>query len=259
MRGFILNRTLLVLVCLGMCWATTPAQTGSDPALTNSAIVKLVKANFKEKTIIAIIGSRATRFDLSTERMIELKRTGVSERIILAMLARQQGVDFDDNWNDDAFFSQGNDNQKIDKQNDAGRNPSAPGNSTDIFGSSGGFHGSTQSKGGNSASGGDTLTTGTATVRILRPPSEAGAPPKLEKVATLTNDSIVELIEAGFSEGTIIRRIEQSPVEFDLSPAKLAELRKHRVTEKILTAMKTATGDTSDVKTAPTSNVTPRR
>jgi hypothetical protein len=70
----------------------------------------------------------------------------------------------------------------------------------------------------------------------------------------------VELIEAGFSEGTIIRRIAQSPVEFDLSPDKLAELRKHRVSEKILSAMRVATGDTSDSKTAaPASNGTPRQ
>jgi hypothetical protein len=258
MRSFIFNRTLLIAVCLGLCWASAPGQT-TEPPLTNNAIVKLVKANFKEKTIITIIGSRVTRFDLSTERMIELKRSGVSERIILAMLARQQGLDFDDSWNDEAFFSQGNDIQKIDKQGGPAGNSSNPGNSTDIFGSSGGFHGNTRSKGGNSASGGDTITTGSATVRILRPPSEAGAVPKLEKVATLTNDSIVELIEAGFSEGTIIRRIEQSPVEFDLSPQKLAELRKHRVTDKILSAMKAATGDTSDSKAAPISNGTPRR
>jgi len=82
---------------------------------------------------------------------------------------------------------------------------------------------------------------------------------KLEKVATLTNDSIVELIEAGFSEGTIVRRIEQSPVEFDLSPAKLAELRKHRITEKILSAMKAASGDTSASQTTPNSNGTSRQ
>jgi hypothetical protein len=259
MRVFILNRTLPIFFCLGLCWANAPAQTVGDPPLTNTAVVKLVKANFKEKTIIAIIGARATHFDLSTERMIELKRTGVTERIILAMLARQQGMDFDAAWNDDSFFTPGNDNLKIDKQEDPSRNSSNPGNSADIFGSSGGSRGSTRSRGRNSSASGDTVTTGTATVRILRPPSEAGAPPKLEKVATLNNDSIVELIEAGFSEGTIIRRIEQSPVEFDLSPNRLAELRKHRVSEKILSAMRAATGDTSDSKTAPVSNGTPRQ
>jgi hypothetical protein len=248
MRAFILSFTLVVF-CLGPSRAVT-AQTGANDApLTNAAVVKLVKANFKEKSIIAIIGSRASRFDLSTERMIELKRSGVSERVILAMLAHQQGMEFDENWSDDTFFNQGVGamDKSIEKQKDNSKSQPDPG-STDIFGSSGGSRGSTQSRGGNSSAAGDTVTTGSATVRILRPPSEAGAQPKLEKVATLTNDSIVELVEAGFSEGTIIRRIEQSPVEFDLSPAKLSDLRKHRVSEKILSAMKAATGDTSDTK-----------
>ncbi len=251
MRAFIISFTL-VMLCIGQSWNVT-AQTGAnDGPLTNAAIVKLVKADFKEKTIVAIISSRPSHFDLSTERMIELKRNGVSEKVILAMLARQQGVDFDaENWSDDTFFNQGNGEigRPMDRQKDPSKSQPDPG-STDIFGSSGGVRGSTQSRGGNGSSSGDTITTGSATVRILRPPTEAGAPPKLEKVATLTNDSIVELVDAGFSEGTIIRRIEQSPVEFDLSPAKLTELRKHRVSEKILSAMKTATGDTSDSKTS---------
>jgi len=89
----------------------------------------------------------------------------------------------------------------------------------------------------------DTLTTGSASVRIIRPPTEAGGAAKLERTPTLTNDSVVELVEAGFSEGTIVRRIEQSPVEFDLSPAKLAELRKRRVGEPVINAMRAAMGE----------------
>ena len=251
----------LVVFCLSQSWAVFAQTGGQDLPLTNAAVVKLVKAGFKEKTIITIIGSRSSRFDLSTERMIELKRNGVSERIILSMLARQQGVDFDANWNDEAFFNSdsGEIGKPIDPRKGQSGNQQDPGNSTDIFGSSGGSSGNTQSRGRNSSASGDTLTTGSATVRILRPPSEAGAPPKLEKVATLTNDSIVELVEAGFSEGTIIRRIEQSPVEFDLSPAKLADLRKRRVSEKILSAMKAATGDTEESKTSSGLNGTPGR
>ena len=106
--------------------------------------------------------------------------------------------------------------------------------------------GSTRSRGGTNSGADDTITTGSATVRILRPPTEAGGgPAKLEKTQSLTNDSVCELVEAGFSEGTIIRRIENSPVEFDLSAAKVEELRKRRVSEKIITAMKTAMGDES--------------
>ena len=255
---------LLIFFCLNLSGNRASAQIATHDLLTNTSVVKLVKADLKENTIISIIGSSPTIFELSTERMIELKKSGVSEKIIMAIVARQQGVEFDENWSDENFFNQGTSPNagidRIDKQNDPTRNPSpAPGNSTDIFGSSGGFHGSTQSKGGNGSAASDTITTGSATVRILRPPSEAGAPLKLEKVATLRNDSIVELIEAGFSEGTIVRRIEQSPVDFDLSPAKIAELRKHRVTDKILSAMKAATGDTSDSQTTPTSNGTSRQ
>ena len=82
-------------------------------------------------------------------------------------------------------------------------------------------------------------------MRIIRPPTEAGSgsPAKLEKTKSLTNDSIVELVEAGFSEGTIIRRIEQSPVEFDLAADKLDALRKKRVSDKVIVAMKAAMGE----------------
>ena len=81
-------------------------------------------------------------------------------------------------------------------------------------------------------------------MRIIKPPSEAGesAAPKLEKTPTLTNEGVIRLVEAGFSEGTIIKRIEESPVEFDLSPAKLDELFKKRVTDAIIAAMRTAMG-----------------
>src|SRR5207245_8851115 len=131
------------------------------------------------------------------------------------------------------------------------------GGSTEIFVSSAGAKSSQKSRAGTTSSAGDTVTTGSATVHILRPPSEADAPTKLEKIPALTNDSIVELVEAGFSEGTIIRRIEQSPVEFDFSPEKLADLRKHRVSDKILTAMKAAMGDTPRVSKPAASNGAP--
>jgi hypothetical protein len=84
-------------------------------------------------------------------------------------------------------------------------------------------------------------------VRILKPPSEAdGAGLKLEKTPTINNDSIIQLIDAGFSEGTIIKRIEGSPVDFDLSASKIEELRRHRVTESVILAMKSAMRDDTD-------------
>jgi len=98
----------------------------------------------------------------------------------------------------------------------------------------------------NGSNEGQTTTTGSATVRILRPPAEAGgAQPRLERTPTLNNESVIKLVEAGFSEGTIIKRIEDSPVDFDLSTTKLDELRRRRVTEAIITAMTAAMSDES--------------
>jgi len=127
------------------------------------------------------------------------------------------------------------------RQGAAGSDPAE----TSIFGSSGGSSGRTRSRDGNGGGDTDTLTTGSASVRIIKPPAEAGGSQtsKLERTPTLTNDSVVELVEAGFSEGTIVRRIEQSPVEFDLSESKLAELRKRRVSEPVINAMRAAMGE----------------
>jgi hypothetical protein len=208
--------------------------------MTNAEVVKLVKAGFKEKTIILIISSRLPNFDLASDRMIQLKRAGVSENVIVAMLARQDGRDIqpgDDSWDNDPFF-----NSKLDPKGDS----KGSDGSTSIFGSSSGSRASNRSRGNNGSASGDSQITGDATVRIIRPPSESGGAAtsaKLEKTKSLTNDSIVELVDAGFSEGTIIRRIEQSPVEFDLAADKLEALRKRRVTDKVVAAMKAAMGE----------------
>ncbi len=210
--------------------------------MTNSEVIKLVKAGFKEKTVVLIIASRIPNFDLTSDRMIQLKRAGVSENIIVAMLARQEGNDVptDDGstaWGDDPFF-----NSKIDPKDGSTRGSDG---STSIFGTSSGSRQKTTTRTGNGSASGDSELSGSATVRIIRPPTEAGngSPAKLEKTKSLTNDSIVELVEAGFSEGTIIRRIEQSPVEFDLAADKLEALRKRRVTDKVIVAMKAAMGE----------------
>ena len=243
MKGFVFSRSLLLVLCLLISCASAWAQSDNNAPLTNASIVKLVKAGFKEKSIITIIASKPVSFDLSTDRLIELKRTGVTEKVILAMMARQQGEDFSDEaWTDEEFFNQSTNAAKSSATKPGNSND---GSSTDIFGSSGGSKGGTRSNRGNSSGSGDTITTGSATVKILRPPSESEGPAKLEKTKSLTNDSVCELVEAGFSEGTIIRRIEQSPVEFDLSATKIEELRKRRVSEKIISAMKTAMGDES--------------
>ena len=229
---------LLILVSGASNYSASAQQ---NLPLTNSAVVKLVRAGFKDKTVIAIIRTRANRFNLEPDRLIDLKRNGVSENIILAMLSQNDATFFtEDGWGDDPFF-----NREKPKGNSSS-------NETDIFGSSGSSSGETRSRGESGSNSGQRTTTGSATVRIVRPPSEAGgAELRLEKTPTLTNDAIVDLVEAGFSEGTIIKRIESSPSDFDLSPAKLTELRKRRVTDAIIAAMTSAMDGSEPKSTKP--------
>ena len=225
----------VALLCCLFSITYANGQQGTDVPLTNTSIMKLVRAGFKEKTVIAIIHSRTNHFNLGTEQLIELKRSGVSENIILAMLSQDESFSSTgEEWSDDSFFKRNG------KKSEGDPNDSRA-SGTGIFGSSSGSKSQRNSRGGNQD---ETTTTGSATVRILRPPSEAGgAPPKLEKTPVLNNEAIIRLVEAGFSEGTIIKRIEDSPADFDLTPDKLAELHKRRVTDPIISAMSAAMSD----------------
>jgi hypothetical protein len=195
--------------------------------------VRLVKAGFKEKTIITIINNRPGDFKLDTEHLIELKRSGVNENIILAMLSSQMGTVFidEDEWSGESLFKDG-------------KKPNSGGGES-IFGSGSSAQSSGRSNGVPGGNQNEGNVSGSATVRIIKPQTEAGegASPKLEKTPTLTNEGVIKLVEAGFSEGTIIKCIEESPVDFDLSPAKLDELFKRRVTDAIIAAMRAAMGN----------------
>ncbi|HEY0385484.1 MAG TPA: hypothetical protein VGC64_05710, partial [Pyrinomonadaceae bacterium] len=125
------------------------AQQSSEAPLTNASIIKLVRAGFKEKTVIALVRTRPAQFDLSPDRLIELKRSGVSENIILNMVARDEAVALDtEDFDDDPFFSGKSAQGGSRKENQRGEN------STEIFGSSGGSSDRTKTRGaGNSGSG----------------------------------------------------------------------------------------------------------
>jgi hypothetical protein len=232
-------KRILTAVCLCVSLFVIAGSAQDSGPLTNESVVKLVKAGFKEKTVIAIIGHRPNVFKLEPEQLIQLKRQNVSENIILAMLSTQDATFIvgDDEWtSDEAFFKGLNKKQgQGGESKDSGMN---------IFGTGGSSQSRSESRGNNGGNTNEGSVTGSATVRIIKPPVEGGegAAPKLEKTPTLNNEGVIKLVEAGFSEGTIIKRIEESPVEFDLSPGKLDELYKKRVTDAIIAAMAAAMG-----------------
>ena len=63
-----------------------PAQNASKP-LSNDDVVSMVKAGLPTSTISGAIQSQDTSFDLSAAGLISLKKNGVSQPIIDAMLA----------------------------------------------------------------------------------------------------------------------------------------------------------------------------
>src|ERR1041384_5586798 len=153
MNLFLARSIVIVSLALTLSTSLMAQRSQKEAALTNANVVKLAKAGFKEKTIISIIYARVPAFDLSPDRMIELKRSGVTEKVIVAMLARQEGMDpFDDeSWGDDASLGS---SLELPKGSSSGNGNGSDGG-TNIFGSSGGSKGQTRSRGGKSSNSGD--------------------------------------------------------------------------------------------------------
>jgi hypothetical protein len=84
-------RNYTAVLLLASLFAANPANAlQSTPAaaelLTNETVVKLLAAGLPEQAIIAKIHTSKTAFDLSTDRLIELKTKGVSGAVLSAML-----------------------------------------------------------------------------------------------------------------------------------------------------------------------------
>ena len=267
---------LFTLALLLACGVAHPIHAQGAPVrevLSNDSIINLVKAGFKEGTIISLIRTSPVTFDITTAKLVTLKKNKVSEKIITAMIERQNfgsgmasGSLADDEFfkaDDDAFFRGVNPNQPTPGQPMPGQpmpgqpmpgqkdaptqvDPRMDETETPIFGSRSGGKSQSRSRGltgpnGSASNEGETF--GSASVKILRPPSEAGGgAPKLERAPKLDNKAILDLIEAGFSEGSILRKIESSQVDFDVSAKALADLRKNRVSEAVIKAMAEAMG-----------------
>lgn len=217
--------------------------------LTNDSIVSLTKAGFKERTIVTLIRSSPTAFDITTLKLVELKKRGVSERIISEMIEITNRREQDQRLTtlrDDDFFSKDDDaffnGSQIFKELPSEKEARQKENDAMIFGSQSGSKSKARSRGvgPNGEREDSTELMGSASVRIIRPPGEASSTPKLERAPRLSNQGVLEMVQAGFSEGTIIRKIETSQVDFDLTPKAVEDLKKNRVTDRVLSAMKTA-------------------
>ncbi|MDQ3011826.1 MAG: hypothetical protein M3X11_14095 [Acidobacteriota bacterium] len=244
----------LVPLCLTLFFVAGYAFAQEQPIksreiLTNDSIISLARAGFKERTIITLIRTSQTRFDISTPRLVELKKRSVSEHVISEMIEITNRGEMRERLStlrDDEFFAKDDDaffNGPIFKQLPSEKRAKKMEDEAMIFGSQSGSGSKSSSRGygPNGERQQQSETTGSASVKILRPSSEpSGATPKLERVVKLDNRGVLDMIQAGFSEGTIIRKIESSQVEFDLSPKAVEDLKRNRISERLISVMKTA-------------------
>jgi hypothetical protein len=79
---------LVVAVSLSLPGATSIAQE----VLTNDSVIQMVKAGLPEAVVIGKIKSTATKFDLKTDSLVGLKKAGVSDKVLEAMVAAGSGA-----------------------------------------------------------------------------------------------------------------------------------------------------------------------
>ncbi|MFN0110064.1 MAG: hypothetical protein ACKVZH_14510 [Blastocatellia bacterium] len=245
----------LAPLCLVILLAAANAHaqdSKSREILSNESIVSLTKAGFKERTIITLIRTSQTAFDITTLKLVDLKKRGVNERIISEMIEitnRREMAQRLTTLRDDEFFSKDDDaffnGSQIFKELPSEKDARKKEEEAMIFGSQSGGKSKTRSRGmgpnGEREQSGE--VSGSASVRIIRPgeaSGSGGSTPKLERAPKLDNQGVLEMVQAGFSEGTIVRKIEGSQVDFDLSTKAVEELKKNRVSDRVLAAMKTA-------------------
>ncbi|MGH7386231.1 MAG: hypothetical protein ACREKG_13730 [Candidatus Rokuibacteriota bacterium] len=81
-------RAVLVLALVAAIALTLPVATSfAQEVLTNDSVVQMIKAGLPESVVISKIRSTATKFDLRTDSLVSLKKNGVSDKVLEAMMA----------------------------------------------------------------------------------------------------------------------------------------------------------------------------
>lgn len=85
-------RALLILVLVVAVGLSLPGATSlAQEVLTNDSVIQMIKAGLPEAVVIAKIKSTATKFDLKTDSLVNLKKAGVSDKVLEAMVAAGSG------------------------------------------------------------------------------------------------------------------------------------------------------------------------
>lgn len=86
-REFVLAGLLAVALCLAM----NVVATAQDETMTNDEVISLAKAGLASSVIIGKIRTSKTNFDMSTDALIKLKQSGVTDDTVTAMIEAKSG------------------------------------------------------------------------------------------------------------------------------------------------------------------------
>jgi hypothetical protein len=85
-------RAVLVLALVAVVGLSLPGATSlAQEVLTNDSVIQMIKAGLPEAVVIAKIKSTASKFDLKTDSLVSLKKAGVSDKVLEAMVAAGSG------------------------------------------------------------------------------------------------------------------------------------------------------------------------
>ena len=87
-----MRKVLTVLVCTACVFfvTLTAAAQKTKNTMTNADVVEMVKAGLPESTIVLAIQQSEPNFDTSPKALIELKKQGVSQKILETMMLQPQ-------------------------------------------------------------------------------------------------------------------------------------------------------------------------
>ncbi len=85
-------RAVLVLLLVAAVSLSLPGATSlAQEVLTNDSVIQMVKAGLPEAVVIAKIKGTASKFDLKTDSLVSLKKAGVSDKVLEAMVSAGSG------------------------------------------------------------------------------------------------------------------------------------------------------------------------
>ena len=85
-------RNFIPIVCLILSTLFLEMAYADQTTITNGTIIELSRAGLSDTAIISLIETKRSAFDLGPESLINLKKAGISNKVIEAMLARDAAL-----------------------------------------------------------------------------------------------------------------------------------------------------------------------